>query len=92
MKSTVLISKTEFTLVHVPVREALEEDVAREGGRPITDAALAAAIRHGATDEWRIMARRIDRDDPAWPHMIYDNEADALAGFSALQIEIDEDA
>lgn len=61
LQNAIVWGKTEFRMVHVPVRQALDESYDDVGPRPPYDERVyEAAIRAGATDEWRIVRRRID--------------------------------
>ncbi len=87
MTDTIIWGHTDFSVQHVGVRQALDESYDGVGPRPPYDERVyAAAIAAGASDEWRIMWRRLDIPGHTLRvHCICRTEAEATAVMSGLR-------
>lgn len=73
MRDAIKMEDSTFSMVHVPVRQAIDDAWRGVGPKPpYSEAVYESAIRAGAFDEWRIMCG--DR-----VHMILSSEQEADA-------------
>ncbi len=87
MRSPILSGKTIYSMIHVPVRQALDEAYTGVGPRPPYDERVyAAAITAGASDEWRIM---IEQDGKSRIRSVFPTEAEADAVMDSIKVSVD---